>query len=92
VIDICSRKVLIWDVAEGEDTAFAANLVSRACLKERISKRQRQPQILHADNDSAIHAASLERQLEELGMLRSSSKPLVSNDTPYPESLFCTTL
>ena len=35
VDDIWSRKVVAWDVAEREDAAIAADLVSRACLRER---------------------------------------------------------
>ena len=53
VIDVRSLKVVAWDVAEREDPAIAAALVSRACLKERISKRRRQPLTLHADNGNA---------------------------------------
>ena len=49
-IDIWSRKVVAWDVAERKDTFIAADLVSRACLRERISKGRLQPLILHADN------------------------------------------
>ena len=53
VIDVWSRKVVAWDLAEREDPAIAAGLVSRACLRERIS-RGRSPQlILHADNGNA---------------------------------------
>ncbi len=36
VIDVWSRKVVAWDVAEREDPAIAADLVSRACIRERI--------------------------------------------------------
>jgi transposase InsO family protein len=90
VIDVWSRKVVAWDVAEREDPAIAANLVSRACLRERISKGRRQPLILHADNGNAMRAATLESRLEELGVIRSFSRPRVSNDNPYSESLFRT--
>ncbi|WP_457767180.1 IS3 family transposase [Cyanobium sp. ULC065] len=90
VIDIWSRKVVAWDVAEREDPAIAADLISRACLRERISKRRKQPLILHADNGNAMRAATLESRLEELGVLRSFSRPRVSNDNPYSESLFRT--
>ena len=38
VIDVWSRKVVARDVAEREDAQIAAALVSRACLRERISK------------------------------------------------------
>ena len=90
VIDVWSRKVVAWDVAEREDAAIAADLVSRACIRERISKRRKQPLILHADNGNAMRAATLEARLEELGVLRSFSRPRVSNDNPYSESLFRT--
>jgi len=38
VVDVWSRKVVAWDVAEREDAQIAADLISRACLRERISK------------------------------------------------------
>jgi transposase InsO family protein len=90
VIDVWSRKVVAWDVAGREDPAIAADLVSRACLRERISRGRSQPLILHADNGNAMRAATLECRLEELGVLRSFSRPRVSNDNPYSESLFRT--
>jgi transposase InsO family protein len=90
VIDVWSRKVVAWDVAEREDAQIAADLVGRACLRERISKGRRQPLTLHADNGNAMRAATLEARLEELGVLRSFSRPRVSNDNPYSESLFRT--
>ena len=90
VIDVWSRKVVAWDVADREDAQIAADLVGRACLRERISKGRRQPLILHADNGNAMRAATLESRLEELGVLRSFSRPRVSNDNPYSESLFRT--
>ena len=53
VIDVWSRKVMVWDVTELEDPAIAADLESRACLRERISKTRKQLLILHADNGNA---------------------------------------
>jgi transposase InsO family protein len=90
--------VVAWDVAEVESAEIAAELVQRACLKERYCRprgfgsRQshQQPLILHADNGNAMRAATLESRLEELGVLRSFSRPRVSNDNPYSESLFRT--
>jgi len=98
VIDVWSRKVVAWDVAVVESAEIAAELVQRACLKERYCRprgfgsRQshQQPLILHADNGNAMRAATLESRLEELGVLRSFSRPRVSNDNPYSESLFRT--
>ena len=51
-----SRKVVALDVESSEDPKLAANLVSRACLRERIGKRRLQPLILHADNGNALAA------------------------------------
>ena len=73
VIDVWSRKVVAWDVAEREEALIAARLVSRACLRERISKGRPNPLILHADNGIAMGAAMLESRLEELGVLGSFS-------------------
>jgi len=82
--------VVAWDVAEREDPAIAAALVSRVCIRERISKGRKQPLVLDADNGNAMRTATLESRLEELGVLRSFSRPRVSNDNPYSESLFRT--
>ncbi len=66
VIDVWSRKVVAWDVAEREDRAIAADLVSTACLREeRISKGRKQPLVLHAENRYAMRAATLYNRLEE---------------------------
>jgi transposase InsO family protein len=46
--------------------------------------------ILHTDNGNAMRAAMLESRIEELGVLRSFSRPRVNNDNPYSESLFRT--
>lgn len=57
---------------------------------ERISRRRKQPLILHANTGNAMRAATLEVRLEELGLLTSFSRPRVSNDNPYSQSLFRT--
>ncbi|WP_255001903.1 DDE-type integrase/transposase/recombinase [Cyanobium sp. Alchichica 3B3-8F6] len=43
VIDVWSRKVVAWDVAEREDPAIAADLVSRACLPSGSARGARYP-------------------------------------------------
>jgi transposase InsO family protein len=53
-------------------------------------KGRKQPLVLHAVNGNAMRAATLESRLEQLGVLRSFSRPRVSNDDPYSESLFRT--
>jgi putative transposase len=90
VIGLWSRKVVAWDVAGREDPSIAADLVSGACLREQISKGRKKPLVLHVDNGNAKRAVTLESRLEELGVIRSFSRPRLSNDNPYSESLFRT--
>ena len=73
-----------------EDRPIAADLVSRACLRERIGKGRNQPLVLHTDNGNAMRAATLKSRLLELGVLRSFSRPRITSDNPYSESLFRT--
>jgi len=89
LVDVWSRKIVAWDVHEREDAQLAADLISKACIWERISKQRQSRLVLHAENGSAMRAATLDVRLEELGVLRSFSRPRVSNDNPYSEALFC---
>jgi len=82
--------VVAWNVEQSESAELAAQLVSRVCLNERINSCRKQPLILHADNGTSMRAAILEVRLEKLGVLRSFSRPRVSNNNPYSESLFPT--
>ncbi len=63
MINVWSRKVVAWDVENCEDPKLAADVVSRACLRERIGKQRKQPLILHADNGNAMLVANLEVRL-----------------------------
>jgi len=83
LIDVCSSKVVGWDLDERKDRAIAADLVSLACLRERISKGRKQPLILNSHNMNVMCAAILARRLKELSMLKSASRPRVSNDVRY---------
>jgi hypothetical protein len=92
VIDVWSRKVVAWDVAERVEAQIAADFVGRARLRERISKGRLTPLILHADNGNAMRAAALESGQEELGVLRSFSltegeqrQPLLGVAVPHGE-------
>lgn len=91
VIDVRSHKVVAWDVAEREDSAIAADLVSRACLRKRISEGHQQPLIpcmpIPTTHSRRLlgksRAATLKSRLEELGVMRSFSRPRVSDGNPY---------
>ena len=87
VIDIYSRKVVGWQVYEMESSALAADLMTDICQQENIERHQ---VTLHSDNGSPMKGATLLATLQELGVMPSFSRPSVSNDNPYSESLFRT--
>jgi putative transposase len=87
VMDIYSRKIVGWQVYSEESSALAADLMKDICCRENI---QRQQVILHSDNGSPMKGATMLATLQELGVVPSFSRPSVSNDNPYSESLFRT--
>lgn len=87
VVDLYSRKVVAWQVHDREDTELAAALITEACYQEGIAREQL---ILHSDNGSPMTGATLLATLQALGVTPSFSRPRVSNDNPYSESLFRT--
>lgn len=87
VMDIYSRKVVGWQVYEAESSALAADLMTDICHREGV---QRDGVTLHSDNGSAMTGATLLATLHTLGVIPSFSRPSVSNDNPYSESLFRT--
>jgi transposase InsO family protein len=87
VMDIYSRKVVGWQVYDNESSALAAELMIDICLREGI---ERQQVTLHSDNGSPMKGATMLATLQQLGVIPSFSRPSVSNDNPYSESLFRT--
>ena len=87
VMDIYSRKVVGWQVYEAESSALAADLMTDICHREGV---QRDCVTLHSDNGSPMKGATLLATLHTLGVIPSFSRPSVSNDNPYSESLFRT--
>ena len=87
IVDIFSRKITGWEVHDCEHGDYAATLVHKATLKETVVKQQL---VLHADNGAIQKGSTLRAKLEHLGVSSSFSRPRVSNDNPYSESLFRT--
>lgn len=86
-MDIFSRKIVGWQVYEEESSALASELVRDVCLREKILPNQL---ILHSDNGSPMKGSTMLATLQQLGVMSSLSRPAVSNDNPYSESLFKT--
>ena len=86
-IDIFSRKIVGWQVYEAESSELASEVMRDICLRERIAPHQ---VVLHSDNGSPMKGAAMLATLQALGVVPSLSRPAVSNDNPYSESLFKT--
>ena len=87
MLDVFSRKIVAHEVHEAESAELAALLMRRASLAEGLAGR---PLVLHSDNGSPMKGATMLATLENLGVAASFSRPRVSNDNPYAESLFRT--
>ena len=87
VEDIYSRKIVGWEVHERESAEHASDLIRKGCLAEGIG---REGLILHSDNGSPMRGATMLATLQKLGVIPSFSRPSVSDDNPYSESLFRT--
>ena len=89
ILDIFSRDVVGWEVWEEESAEQASQLVRKAFMNQRLYGHQ-QPLVLHSDNGSPMKGSTMLATLYELGVTVSRSRPRVSNDNPYSESIFKT--
>ena len=86
-IDIYSRKIVGWQVYRDEQSDLAAEVMRDICEREKVQPNQ---VVLHSDNGSPMKGATMLATLQTLGVMPSFSRPAVSNDNPYSESLFKT--
>ena len=88
VSDLFSRDIVGWEVWPEESAEHASELIWRTCLAQgRLST---DPLVLHSDNGSPMKGATMLETLYHLGITPSNSRPRVSNDNAYAESLFKT--
>jgi transposase InsO family protein len=87
VMDVWSRRIVGWTIEESENSDAAAELIRETCTTARIDPRGL---VLHSDNGSAMRGATMLSTLQWLGVVPSFSRPHVSDDNPYSESLFRT--
>ena len=86
-MDIFSRKIVGWQIYDAESSELAGEVMRDICERENIAPNQ---VVLHSDNGSPMKGASMLATLQALGVAPSFSRPAVSNDNPYSESLFKT--
>jgi transposase InsO family protein len=84
MIDIFSRYVVGVHVHTHESGVLAKELM------EQIFAVHGVPQVVHADRGTSMTSKTVAALLADLEVTRSHSRPRVSNDNPYSESLFKT--
>lgn len=87
ILDVYSRYVVGWLIAERESAALAQELILETCKRQGIKPGQL---TIHADRGSSMTSKSVAFLMADLGVTKTHSRPHVSNDNPYSESHFKT--
>jgi putative transposase len=87
IVDIFSRYVVGWMVANRESGKLAQKLIEQSCTKQGIQPGRL---TVHADRGTAAKSKPVALLLADLGITRTFSRPRVSNDNPFSESQFKT--
>lgn len=87
IIDIYSRYVVGWLLAEAESAALAEKLLADSIAKQNIDRDRL---TIHADNGSSMASKPVAFLLADLGVTKTHSRPHTSNDNPYSEAQFKT--
>lgn len=87
VMDVWSRRIVGWRIADGDSAQIASELITQACREGNVDPRGL---VLHSDNGKPMRASTMMATLQWLGVIPSFSRPHVSDDNPYSEALFRT--
>ena len=87
VVDVWSRKIIAAQVYAEESMNHSSMLLAHACTIHGV---QPEELVLHSDNGGPMKGATMLATLHKLGVIPSFSRPSVSNDNPFSESLFRT--
>ena len=87
IMDIYSRAVVGWTVANRESAELAEELIADTIYAHKVPEGQL---TLHADRGAAMKSKAVSQLLSDLGVEKSHSRPHVSDDNPYSESQFKT--
>lgn len=88
IIDVWDRSIVGWKVHESESGENAATLMHEACTSHNV---ERDGLYLHSDNGAPMISTEYLSATSLLGIECSYSRPGISDDNPYSESLFRTT-
>jgi putative transposase len=87
ILDVFSRYVVGWLIAERESASLAEELIAATCLRQNIQPNQL---TIHADRGSSMISRPVALLMADLGVTKTHSRPHVSNDNPYSEAQFKT--
>jgi transposase InsO family protein len=87
VMDVWSRRIVGWEIHDGESAERAAALIHRICADSGVDPIGL---VLHSDNGNPMRGNTMIATLRWLGIVPSFSRPHVCNDNPYSEALFRT--
>lgn len=87
ILDVYSRKVVGWLLANRESSTLAVELIRQSCQREGIVREQL---TVHADRGSSMRSKPVAFLLADLGVTKTHSRPYTSSDNPYSEAQFRT--
>jgi putative transposase len=87
VLDIFSRYVVGWLLAQHENAGLAQRLIRETCSRQEVEPGQL---VLHADRGAPMTSKTLSQMLADLGVEKTHARPHVSDDNPFSESQFKT--
>jgi putative transposase len=87
ILDIFSRYVVGWLLAQQENASLAQRLIRETCIKQGVAPGQL---VLHADRGAAMTSKTVAQLLADLGVDKTHARPRVSDDNPFSESQFKT--
>jgi len=87
ILDIFSRYVVGWMVANRESAELAKRLLAETSQKQQIAPDQL---TLHADRGASMRSKPVASRLADLGVIKTHSRPHVSDDNRFSESHFKT--
>lgn len=87
MLDVFSRYVVGWMVAEQESAALAGELITAAFANQGVEEDQL---TIHADRGGPMIAKPIKLLMRDLGVTKSHSRPHVPDDNPYSEAHFRT--
>lgn len=86
ILDIWDRSIVGWDIHESENGSLAADLLRKSCMENGVISGEL---AVHNDNGGPMISCEFLSELSRWGRA-SYSRPGVSDDNPFSESMFRT--